>query len=100
MKDLSREVRGRSEREVPMETRVADITPVSSGAVSRVKHGIVGEGNGEWGDSQPNKSPLIPADTVSAHTNAPGLPSAAFPASAPPLSRDPSRRAISGASCE
>lgn len=29
--DLSREVRLRSEREVPIETRVADMTPVSSG---------------------------------------------------------------------
>lgn len=30
MSDLSRVVRGREESEVPMETRVAEITPVSS----------------------------------------------------------------------
>ena len=36
--DLSKEVRGRLEREVSIETRVADMTPVSSGVVS---HGVV-----------------------------------------------------------
>jgi len=34
MMDLSREVRGLFDRAVPMDTRVADITPVSSGCVS------------------------------------------------------------------
>lgn len=34
MRDLSRVVRAREEREVPMQTRVAEITPVSSIKVS------------------------------------------------------------------
>lgn len=101
MTDLSREVRGRFEREVSIETSVADMTPVSSGGVSAcVSHGalIRGRHRRVGRNSQPNSSPLIPAETTSIHTKSPGLPSAILPTSAPPLVPSSSRW-MSGASC-
>ena len=46
--DLSREVRSRPEREVPMETRVAEMTPVSSGRLLAQAGGGVGTDEGLW----------------------------------------------------
>lgn len=88
MMDLSKEVRRRLDREVSMETRVADITPVSSGKVrnSQLPARSIGRSNSRKGflardcrDVHPNRSPLIPAETVSSHMNSPGEDLSAWP---------------------
>lgn len=78
MIDLSIEVNSRLERDVPIDTRVAETTPVSSNCCqrdfeaktpfSRVLH--------------PKRRPLMPAANVKARTNKLGIPPSVLPASA------------------
>jgi len=76
MMDLSRELRALPEREVPIETRVADITPVSSGSQEPVSLRTWAETHkGVWDDDadvHPNNKPLIPAEKARSHMNRPG----------------------------
>lgn len=78
IRDLSRVVRG-CPRELWIETRVADMTPVSSAVLMYVSihsffhWAIPGLGAVILEDIQPNNKPLMPADSVSNQTNSPGF---------------------------
>lgn len=84
MTDLSSEVKGREERDVPMETRVALITPVSSGLGEECQYLCVlfdRVGRYHWIGSNvhPNSRPLIPAEKVSNQMKRPGGDMCCFP---------------------
>lgn len=84
MMDLSVDVRSLPERALPMDTRVAETTPVSSNPRHRqrtkfpsftkphAKECCEERAEGEARNVQPKSNPLIPAEKVSSSTNTPG----------------------------
>ena len=73
--DLSKDLRTRLESQVPMETRAAEVTPVSSttsGAVSRAHNNVT------ISHVRPDSRLLRPNVKVRARTNVPGFVSRPF----------------------